>query len=405
MTETEFNPALILIIDDEEIMRETITYFLEDFGYQIITADNGREGLEKAREKIPDLVMLDLKMPGMDGFEVLSVLQKDLPETGVIIISGTGMVSDAVRALRLGAWDFILKPIQDMSMLKHSVDKVIERRRLILENMEYRKSLEETNDKLAASLAELEETQYKLIQSEKMSALGNLVAGFAHEINTPIGVGVTAVTYLQSKVEDLKENFDMDHLSRSALSDFIDTAVDSSSIIHKNLNRAVELVSVFKKVGVDQASGDKRKFNLGSMISDLIFTLQPRIRTTPHSITLDCPDGLEISSYPGAFSQFLANLVMNSLTHAFDEKPGEMKITVRQRTGSIELVYKDNGRGIPEDVIAHIFEPFFTTNRQSGGSGLGLYIVYNIITQRLDGTIECFSRPGEGVEFTIVLPV
>jgi DNA-binding LacI/PurR family transcriptional regulator/signal transduction histidine kinase len=244
------------------------------------------------------------------------------------------------------------------------------------------------------------------VEIEKMNALGTLVAGIAHEINTPIGIGVTAASHLSRILADLRESFGRDQISRFGLEEFLRDGVETARLLVSNLERSSALVSSFKKVAVDSSSEERRFFRVREYVSDILATLSPRLKRTLIQISVDCPDGLEIDSYPGAFSQVLSNLVVNSLEHGFDEgAPGEISIRIALSHGTLTWIYKDNGKGIPPETIGHIFEPFFTTRRESGGSGLGLHIVYNTVTAVFGGRIKVTSAQNKGVTFTITIPV
>jgi PAS domain S-box-containing protein len=268
------------------------------------------------------------------------------------------------------------------------------------------KELEAANNSLTDTLETLRSTQSQLVEAEKMASLGGLVAGVAHEINTPIGLGVTAASYLQEKSEGLASRFRAGKMKRSDLEAFLDLNDKSSSIILSNLDRASELIRSFKQVAVDQSSEERRLFNVGDSIHELLLSLGPKLRKTQHRIEVDCPDELTIEGYPGAVSQIVTNLVMNTLIHAYDDgKAGTIRIEVARPNGKVELHYSDDGKGIPREHMGQIFDPFFTTKRGEGGSGLGLNILYNLATQTLGGTITCSSETGKGTEFFVSFPV
>lgn len=262
------------------------------------------------------------------------------------------------------------------------------------------------NTRLTESLRELRLAQEQLVQSEKMAALGNLVAGVAHEINTPVGVGVTAASHLEAKVLRYRELYRQGKLTRTDFEKFLDVAGESSEIVSANLKRAAGLISSFKQVAVDQSSGDRRRFKVREYIEELLKSLNPKLKRTRHQVRVECPGELAIDSYPGAFSQIITNLILNSLAHGFeDDTPGEILLGVRAEGGHLELHYSDNGKGIPEEHLKRIYDPFFTTRRGQGGSGLGMHIVFNLVTQTLGGRIECRSSPGQGVVFEIRVPL
>lgn len=244
-----------------------------------------------------------------------------------------------------------------------------------------------------------------LIEAEKMASLGGLVAGVAHEINTPIGVGLTAVTHLQEQANGVAKKFSEGALKKSDLSAFIDTSIQSASMITANLDRASDLVRSFKQVAVDQTSEASRQINLLDYVDEVLESLKPNLRKTNHEIIVTGDRDIQIETHPGALAQIITNLVMNSVTHAYDEdEVGHIHIGVQRNGQSLALLYRDDGKGMEADVQEKIFEPFFTTKRGSGGSGLGMHILFNQVTQTLGGTIDLQSAPGEGSEFNITIP-
>jgi signal transduction histidine kinase len=239
-----------------------------------------------------------------------------------------------------------------------------------------------------------------------MAALGSLVAGIAHEINTPLGIGVTAASHIELAVRALNERFARGELTRQDMEGFLGNATEACEMVLANLQRAADLIRSFKQVAVDQSSGARRRFSLKPYLEEVLRSLGPQLRRTRHEVLLDCPANLEIDSYPGAYSQLVTNLVLNSLSHGFDGiEQGRIEIEVQREGQSLRLRYRDNGRGIAPEHLPKIFDPFFTTKRGLGGSGLGLHVVYNLVTQTLGGTIECRSTPGEGVSFEVDLPI
>ncbi len=310
------------------------------------------------------------------------------------------------RAVRLVG---TLRDISDVKAVEEELRSVNER----LEDRvsERTLALSASNSELSATLATLKNTQRQLVDSEKMASLGNLVAGVAHEINTPLGIGVTAASHLRQETERLARHLEKNTLSKAELEQFSKSAVEASDLVLKNLDRASKLVRSFKQVAVDQGSEARRTIVLASYLEEVLFTLKPTLKRTQHHIDLLVPATLMMETYPGALSQIIFNLVTNSLTHAFPERnDGNIEISAdlissESDDGLILLKYRDDGIGMPEIVRNRIFEPFFTTKRGQGGSGLGMHVVYNLVTQLLKGSIQCVSTEGVGTEIIIQIPM
>ncbi|MBF0379665.1 MAG: HAMP domain-containing histidine kinase [Magnetococcales bacterium] len=244
--------------------------------------------------------------------------------------------------------------------------------------------------------------QDKLIETEKMAALGSLVAGVAHEINTPIGIAFTASSFLEKESIDIKVKYDNQKLSRSDLDRYIDLSRESSQLIFSNLDKAANLVRSFKQVAVDQSSEQIRTFLVKEFIAGVLDTLSPLLKRTQHTVDLECAEDLKITSYPGAFSQIITNMINNSLQHGFEEDTaGKIKISVYMKNNLFEFHFSDNGKGMDEDLLNKLYEPFHTTKRSEGGTGLGMHIVYNLVSQTIGGSINCQSSPSKGTHFII----
>jgi signal transduction histidine kinase/purine-cytosine permease-like protein len=262
--------------------------------------------------------------------------------------------------------------------------------------------LQEKAKQLEQTLHNLQQAEAQLIQTEKMAALGGLVAGIAHEINTPIGIGVTAASLLMEKTIAFSERFKSGTMKRSDLEKFLDLAQQSSRMTLSNLERAAELIHSFKQVAVDQSSESKRVFNLKDYLEEILLQLSPKLKVTRHQVEVRGDRHLALTSYPGAFSQIVTNLIMNSLLHAYEAgEAGQIILSFEQTDEQVIFEYIDDGSGIAPENLGKIFEPFFTTKRGQGGSGLGLHIVYNLVTRKLKGTIQCESRLGAGTKFVI----
>ncbi|MCB1761153.1 MAG: response regulator [Gammaproteobacteria bacterium] len=550
-TSSHANRKSILTIEDESTIRHSFRDYLEDLDYIVYEADDGRAGLELFKQKQPDLLLIDIRMPKMNGLEVLREVNKLTHDTPVIVVSGTSGVREVVEALRLGAWDYLVKPIPDMHVLRHAVESALERADLLRANTLYREHLEEevarrteelkqhqehleemvdarteelrrevAERKLAeqrvrdialsssdwfwemngdlrftyissrffqlsgftpeevlgksrkelvaiygsakasselesneqtmiqhrgirnfeyplllkdgttmvvrssgvpmfdakaqfsgyrgsgTDVTELRSTQEKLQQSEKLAALGGLVAGVSHEINTPVGISITAATHLRDTTRSIQRLYSEEQLSAQELEEYLADADQASSMIYANLNRAAELIKSFKQIAVDQTTSERRLFELGSYVREVLLSLNPRIRKTGHQVHIEGDQEIKMFSYPGAVSQIITNLVMNSLIHGFEGMDnGNIRITLETDAQHARFIYQDDGKGMDKEQLKKIFEPFYTTKRGAGGTGLGMNILYNLVTETLQGSLQSSSSPGHGVRFEIRLPL
>ena len=281
-----------------------------------------------------------------------------------------------------------------------------ELQRQIEERHQVESRLANTNQELTQAIKHLKTMQTYLIQSEKMAALGSLVAGVAHEINTPVGIGVTAASHLKQITEEFLDLCTNGVPLRQDLVNYLETIQESSTIILRNLERAGKLIHSFKQVSIDQSSEAQRVFNVKKYLEEILLSINPNIKRTNQHVTVECSDDISINGFPGSFAQIVTNLLMNSLNHAYaPQDEGNIRIVVRKEDESILFTYSDDGKGMESNVLTRIFDPFFTTKRGTGGTGLGLYIVYNIVIQQFRGTITCDSTLGEGTTVEIRLPM
>lgn len=252
----------------------------------------------------------------------------------------------------------------------------------------------------------LEATRNELVETEKMASLGRMVAGFAHEVNTPVGIAIGAVSQAQEVTADVGRLLSAEEVSEDALRGNLALLDEASTLALRNLNRAASMVKSLKRTAVDQTSEAARDYDLAEVIEDVVRTLNSQFRNTPVSIQVDCPS-LKLHGDAGAVAQILSNLLINSRIHGFADgtQAGQISIRTRQHAGRVEMIYSDNGRGLSADAQLHVFEPFYTTRRDNGGSGLGMYIVYSLVTQRLNGNIRSEAGTGAGVRFVIDFPV
>lgn len=268
-------------------------------------------------------------------------------------------------------------------------------------------NLQQANAELAAAMESLRHTQDELVRSEKMAALGSLVAGVAHELNTPIGNSVTVASTLQDKTREMLRDIKEGKLKRSALENYLENAETGTALLMRTLGMARELIRSFKQVAVDQSSSYRRQFDLQTALEELIVTLAPMYKKTAYTLVTDLAPGIIMDSYPGPLGQIITNFMTNALTHAFEHRDsGEMHLQTHLLDDTqVQIVFSDNGIGMSEQVQKRVFDPFFTTKLGQGGSGLGMNIVYNLVTGVLGGSIQLDSKPGEGTSFTLVVPL
>ncbi len=261
--------------------------------------------------------------------------------------------------------------------------------------------------KLTEAALHASETQRYLIETERLAALGGLVAGVAHEINSPVGISLTVASTLAQRCTKFADQIVSGPVRRSLLAEFADGCRDAASQLVANLQRAAELIQSFKQVAVDRSHADRRSFDLNLATGQIVASVRPGLPKSRDSLVLEMPADITLDSYPGAYGQVLTNLIFNAVTHGFADRPGGHMLIKARRLGmeQVEITFCDDGRGIAEDVQRHVFDPFFTTGRAQGSTGLGLYIVHNLVTQKLGGRITLVSAPGKGTTVSMTLPL
>jgi signal transduction histidine kinase len=356
----------------------------------------------------------------MGGIAISVVLAADIirPLRTAVAVSESIAGGDLDRAVTVSRTDEAGKVLRAMELMRQKLRGRLEADRQRAED-EIRLERERTGimaglartaalaqKRAEQALEDLRTTQAQLIEAEKMASLGGLVAGVSHEINTPLGNALGASTHLVHRTRAARSLIETGKLRKSDAEAYFSVADEAAEIVNSNLERASELIHSFKQVAVDQVSDLCRRFDLAVYIDDVLTSLKPRLKKVPHRVTVACPAGLELDQFAGGLAQVLTNLIINALVHAFDHvAAGTVAISAREKVpGTVELVVADDGCGIAPETIGHIFEPFFTTRRGSGGSGLGLHIVFNIVTQRLGGTISVNSTVGAGTRFVLVFP-
>jgi len=290
----------------------------------------------------------------------------------------------------------VLVTIRDLSEL-HQLNKDLQ---------SSQRELEIKNQTLNMMIDDLRDTQEQLVEAEKMASLGGLVAGIAHEINTPLGITITSASTMHRELKELESNFTDGKLKKSELVFFFEQANEACNILNTNLHRASELVSSFKQVAVDQTHDELRRINLKDYLNEVLVSIGPSYKRTAITLKSECDEGIYLVTYPGAISQIVSNLVINTVTHAFEQgEKGQILLKSSIDGSQVIFTFKDNGKGISPDHLKKVFTPFFTTRRGTGGTGLGLSIVYNLVTATLKGKIEVHSSENEGTEFKIQFPM
>ena len=286
---------------------------------------------------------------------------------------------------------------QEINKLNQSLEEKVNQRTI---------ALREANQELLNTLERMHQYQNQIVENEKMASLGQMVAGVAHEVNTPIGLGVTGSTLLRDKLADIQTAFEMKTLTSKQLEKFISDGVENLDLIYRNLNRAADLISNFKRVAVSQDFEISADLNVKSLLSNILMAMNAEISVKSPDIQLILTEELTISSKTGPLQQIFEQLISNSLIHGFEtEKNNIIRIEAQNKGSNLELIYSDNGTGMPSSIRSRIFDPFVTTKRGEGGSGLGMHLVYNLVTQALNGSISLDEEYDNGTRFIIFLPL
>lgn len=266
-------------------------------------------------------------------------------------------------------------------------------------------ALREANQELLNTLERMHQYQNQIVESEKMASLGQMVAGVAHEVNTPIGLGITGSTLLRDKLAEINAGFEKKTLTSTQLKRFIDDGIENLDLIYRNLNRAAELISSFKKVAVTQDGEINSAVNVNSLISDVLLSMRAEMQPKAPEVKVHCPSELIFETKVGPLQQVLQQLISNSIIHGFKDNIGnEIEFTIERNESSLIINYRDNGVGVDKTIKKRIFDPFVTTKRGEGGSGLGMHLVYNLVTQALGGNVFYDEKDERGASFIITLP-
>jgi signal transduction histidine kinase len=405
---TPHKPNLLLV--DDQVLNIQILHHIFKDAYTIASATSGAQALALCARQVPDLILLDVVMPVMDGHQVCIQLKSD-PHTRdipIIFVTGQSNPEEETAALRLGAVDFISKPV-NASVVRARVSAQLMLRQTLRQVQDLNQNLElrvaQRTAELQQALEHLQHSQEELAHSAANATLSTMIAGVSHELGTPLGnskmVAGTLAEYTRNTVRDMESGL----LRRSGLAQYMEQMTEGVALLQRNLERSVDLLANFRQVAADQASEQRRTFDLASMVNEILHTLSPSLKRHPHKVVVDIPEGIDMDSQPGPLGQVVINLVNNAYLHAFEGRShGVLTIEGRLDGEQVRLAFVDNGVGMTPEHLAKLFVPFFSTKIGKGGTGLGMAIVRNLVGKTLGGRITVSSVLGEGTRFDLVMP-
>ena len=388
-----------MVVDDNPNNLKLVRKLLSEKNYKVRIATRGEMALKSVRSTLPDLILLDITMPGISGFETCEQLKDntDTKNVPIIFLSALKDESEIIKGFEVGGVDFVTKPFKSEILLA--------RIQTHTQLYSLQNTLLNNNKKLENKIAELKQAQNQLIESEKMAALGNMVKGVAHELNTPIGISITAISFFRTEAERLKKLFIQGEMTKKNLSEYFDETEALGHSINISLEKAAELIQSFKLVSVEQQQDTMSQFNVRQNFADIAESFSHAFKNKNIKIKNEIPSDIRLTSFPGIFYQIYTNLLNNANIHAFDKAAeGLISVQAEQQKNYLVIKFIDNGKGMTDDIKQHLFDAFFTTKRGQGGTGLGMNIVRTLVTEKLAGEIKVDTEVGKGTCFTIQVP-
>lgn len=402
----------ILCVDDDPTVLSALRALLGRLGtgYAVEIAEAADEALEieaELREQGREIavVISDFIMPGMRGDEFLVRLHEISPKTIKIMLTGQSAFDGVKRAINhANLYRFLEKPFDNDDLLLTVKSACVA--------YEYERELQRQNDQLKSLNAELEQMlgrlhnqQEELARSEARATIGTLVASVSHELGTPIGNSLIAADMLLENVVQIHNDLEHEMLKRDDLEIFVQAVQEGGGLLQKNLRRAADLLLNFKQVAADQASEQRRVFDLAEVVREIIATLAPSLRGKPHRVAMHVADGILMDSHPGALGQVVINLVNNAYVHAFEGRnDGVLTISAESDGKLVTMHVVDNGVGMSPETLENLMQPFFTTKMGKGGTGLGMSIVENLVSKSLGGSLQVQSQLGVGTNLVLQIP-
>jgi signal transduction histidine kinase len=403
----------ILCVDDDPTVRSALRTVMSNLGtgYVVEIAENAEEALEieaELRENGQSLMVVisDFIMPGMHGDALLAKLHQLSPETIKIMLTGQSAFEGVKRAINeANLYRFLEKPFDNDDFLltvKSACLAFQQQQALTQKNL----TLTRLNDELEKMLETLRNQRQELTRSEAKATISTLVASVSHELSTPLGNSLMTAEMMVDLAQSFQKTVELGLLKRSNLDEFLKSIKDGGNMLQKNLQRANGLLQNFKQVAADQASEQRRIFDLAHVVHEILATMAPSLRHEPHKVVIEIKPGVMLDSMPGALGQVVINLVNNAYLHAFEGRTdGVLTIRATSDGETVHMTFSDNGVGISEANLARLCEPFFSTKIGKGGTGLGMSIVENLVRKSLGGQLHLASTVGVGTVFTIDIPV